>query len=139
MSPAVIERKLALLKVYHSDLADYVNKGAPEADHYAVERLIHLCVEVMYDIASHWLAWKGFVHPDSYAEVFGESGRRGLLSEPLALRLTDAAKMRNLLVHVYEKVDWRRVVDALPAILADVASFLNEVTARLLTGRQTEQ
>lgn len=136
MSPAVIERKLAMLNKYHADLAAYVESGLPEEDHYAIERLIQLCVEVMYDISAHWLAVQGFVQPDSYAEMFREAGHRGLLPESLAQSLANAAKMRNLIVHVYERIDWRRIREALPIILQDVAKFVGEVSARLLKDGQ---
>ncbi len=132
MSPAVIERKLSLLNTYHTDLVAYNKAGLQEKDHYAIERLIQLCVEAMYDIGAHWLAVQGFVQPDSYSEVFREVGRRGLLGESLAQSLTNAMKMRNLIVHVYERIDWRRVQEAMPVILRDVSDFISEVTTRLL-------
>ena len=107
-----------------------------EKDHYAVERLIQLCVEVMSDVSAHWLAVQGFVQPDSYSEVFREVGRRGLLPESLAQSLTNALKMRNLIVHVYEKIDWNRIREAIPIILRDVSAFISEVTTRLLKNGQ---
>ncbi|MCK4626518.1 MAG: DUF86 domain-containing protein [Phycisphaerae bacterium] len=136
MSPAVTERKLALLSTYHSDLAAYDETGFPKEDHYAIERLIQLCVEVMSDIGTHWLAVQGFVQPDSYSEVFRELGYRGLLPESLAQSLANAAKMRNLIVHVYERIDWRLIQKAMPIILRDVSDFINEVAARLLKDGQ---
>ncbi len=132
MSPAVVERKLALLNTYRTDLAAYNEAGLQEKDHYAVERLIQLCVEVMSDVSTHWLAVQGFIQPDSYSEVFREVGRRGLLPESLTQSLTNALKMRNLIVHVYERIDWRRIREALPIILSDVSDFINEVSARFL-------
>ena len=55
-----------------------------------------------------------------------------LLPESLAQSLTNALKMRNLIVHVYERIDWRRIREALPIILSDVSDFINEVSARFL-------
>ncbi|MDY7010037.1 MAG: HepT-like ribonuclease domain-containing protein [Planctomycetota bacterium] len=132
MSPAVTERKLAMLNTYHTDLVVYNEAGVQEKDHYAIERLIQLCVEVMFDISVHWLTAQGFVQPDNYSEVFREVGRRGLLPESLSQSLTNAIKMRNLIVHAYEKIDWLRVQEAMPVILRDVSDFISEVTTRLL-------
>jgi len=129
VSPEVIQRKLALLRTYCKDLREYVAADTVQANHYAVERLVQLIVETMYDVASHWLARGGYVHPDSYAEVFVEAGRRKLLSEVLASSLTAAARMRNLLVHLYERIDTSKLQAALPQLLDDAGEFVRQVTA----------
>jgi len=132
MSPEVIQRKLAMLIAYRSDLEKTVSSGPIEDTHYAVERLFQLIVECMYDIASHWLALRGDVHPDSYVEVFQEAGKKGLLAPVLASSLASAARMRNLLVHVYERIDLGKIQEAIPSLLADAQEFLRQV--RKLSG-----
>ena len=127
MSPEVIERKLAMLKAYRQDLGAYDDAGSIHADHYAVERLIQLIVECMCDVLSRWLAMKGLAHPDSYTQLFAEAAERKALSAELAGRLTNAAKMRNLLVHAYERIDLAIVAKSVPQLLTDADEFIRQV------------
>lgn len=127
MSPEVIQRKLALLRTYRKDIAEYVAAGTVQANHYAVERLVELIVECMYDLISHWLSSRGYAHPDTYAEVFLEAGRRNLVTAELAESLAKGARMRNLLAHVYERIDLNVLEKAVPGILKDVDAFIAQV------------
>jgi uncharacterized protein YutE (UPF0331/DUF86 family) len=131
MSPEVIERKLAMLGAYRTDLELQAASAPIEKAHYAVERLIQLIVERMYDVCSHWLADRGFVHPDSYAEVFEEAGAKGFLTAALAGNLASAARMRNLLVHAYERIDLEKLSMAIPSLLADSLEFTRQAQAFL--------
>lgn len=69
MFPDVLARKLAKLHVFLSDLRPYegASISAVEADHYRVERLLQLLVEVATDILAHELANLGVV-PASYSK-----------------------------------------------------------------------
>jgi len=55
-------------------------------------------------------------------------GREGLLEEDLADRLAQAAKQRNVLVHLYLDVDDRKVFDSLSRLddLRRFAAFVEE-------------
>ncbi|MDQ4130085.1 MAG: DUF86 domain-containing protein, partial [Actinomycetota bacterium] len=68
----------------------------------------------------------------SYADVFAVLAEAGWLGPALAQALQDAARFRNLLVHGYARVDDRRVVEALPGRLADLAAFRVAVASRAL-------
>lgn len=131
MSPEVFQRKLALLRGYRADLKAIGAAGPIEQNHYAVERLIQLIVECMYDIVSHWLADHGHVHPDTYAEVFQEAAKQRLLSPALAESLAHAARMRNLLVHGYERIDLGKLAAAVPTALTDTDRFLDELRSHV--------
>jgi uncharacterized protein YutE (UPF0331/DUF86 family) len=130
MSPEVLARKLALLRTYVSDLAAYDRARTVKENHYAVERIIQLIVEGMYDMMSHWLTARHHVSPDSYQDVLAEAARRSFISQDLARRLVNASKMRNLLVHAYEHIDLDKLEKAIPAILADVDDFLTHVSGK---------
>lgn len=130
MSPQVISRKLAYLQSYLNDLKALADRGAIKENHYASERLIQLIVETMFDIMSHWLASRGFSSSDSYAEVVTEAGRRGLITPELSDRLLPAARMRNLLVHMYEQIDLDKLQQAVPSALDDAGEFIRQVSAQ---------
>ena len=106
------------------------DRGAIKQDHYASERLIQLVVETMFDIMSHWLTTHGFSASDSYSEVVLESGRRRLITEELAYRLVPAARMRNLLVHMYERIDMEKLEQAIPSALEDTREFIRQVSGQ---------
>ena len=131
MSPEVIARKLAFLQTCREDLSAYAAAGTVQENHYAVERLVQLIVECMCDIISRWLAIRGVQHPDAYAELFQEAAGRKLLPGLLAERLVKAARMRNLLVHIYERIDVGIVCEAVPQLLKDASEFITCVESGL--------
>ena len=51
--------------------------------------------------------------PSDYAEVFKILGEKGVIPSDLAQRLGDAAKQRNLIVHLYMEIDDRSVFASL--------------------------
>jgi uncharacterized protein YutE (UPF0331/DUF86 family) len=130
MSPQVISRKLAYLQSYLNDLQVLADHGEIKENHYASERLIQLIVETMFDIMSHWLTSKGFSSSDSYAEVVAEAGQRGMITPALADRLLPAARMRNLLVHMDERIDLEKLQQAVPSALEDAREFIRQVSTR---------
>lgn len=61
--------------------------------------------------------------PQDYAGCFGLLGEAGLIDRDLAERLASMARFRNLLVHMYWKVDYGRVYDILQHGLEDLRAF----------------
>ena len=127
MTREVLERKLALLRTYRADLEAYAAAGQLKSDHYAVERLFQLCIEAMADLLGHALMERGVAHPDTYAEIFAEAAQRGILGGELGSRLEEAARMRNLIVHLYDRIDLDRLADAVPFLLEDTKHFIGRL------------
>lgn len=71
--------------------------------------------------------------PEEYAACFGLLGEAEILSADLTSRLQQMARFRNLLVHVYWKVDYSQVYDVLQTGLNDLRDF-STVMANLLEG-----
>jgi uncharacterized protein YutE (UPF0331/DUF86 family) len=69
--------------------------------------------------------------PEEYAECFKILAEGGIISEELSLRLQKAARFRNMLVHVYWKVDYSSVFDALNESLGDLKVFSREIVKLL--------
>ncbi len=61
--------------------------------------------------------------PEEYAECFGILGEAGILPTELAGRLQRMARFRNLLVHMYWKIDYSQVFDILHTNLEDLRAF----------------
>lgn len=125
MSPDVLARKLERLSVYLAHMRRHRGRTAAEIrqDPYEVERLLELVVQVALDIIAHLLSEQG-VTPSSDRAAFEEAGRRGLLPQTLAARLADAAGLRNVLVHLYEDVDYEIIAGSIPGALTDFGEFV---------------
>ena len=67
--------------------------------------------------------------PDDYAACFEGLRSAGLIPADLAERLQRMAKFRNLLVHVYWKIDYRRVHEILSHDLEDLRAFETAMAA----------
>ena len=61
--------------------------------------------------------------PEEYAACFGLLYEAGLISESLTKRLQQMARLRNLLVHVYWKIDYSQVYNVIRGNLGDLRAF----------------
>lgn len=68
---------------------------------HQTERELQLAVQVCIDAGAHLVAQLGLGAPDDYRDVFVRLAHGGVIPWPLAERLGEAARMRNLLVHGY--------------------------------------
>lgn len=126
MTREVLARKLASLERYLDDLG--AHRGAdPEElrdDPYRVERLLELVIQVAVDVVAHELAERG-VTPESYRDAFVRAGRADLVPDELAGRLAEAAGLRNVLVHLYDEIDYEIVAASVDHALRDFGAFLD--------------
>lgn len=79
----------------------------------ATERWLQVAVQICIDLGTQLVAEQSARPPSDYAEVFKILGEKGVIPDDLALRLADAAKQRNLIVHLYLEIDDRSVFEAL--------------------------
>lgn len=131
MTRDVLVRKLARLRSYLEDLRPHAGRSSDEiaGDPYEVERLLELLVQVAVDIVSHELAERGSV-PETYRAAFTEAGKEGLIPSDLARSLADAAGLRNILVHLYEDIDYEIVAESVTRAMDDFARFIEVFSAR---------
>ncbi len=125
MTRDVLIRKLGHLRTYLGDLEPHRGKSPKQVleERYEIERLLELVVQVAVDIVSHELAERGVV-PETYRKTFFRAADEGLLPDELADPLADAAGLRNVLVHLYEDIDYEIVAASVDRAL--------EVFGRLL-------
>ena len=71
----------------------------------AVERLLHLAIESLLDVAQHVAVAKGSRRPESYADCFTVLEEAGLVSPERAGLYRSIARFRNILVHGYLELD----------------------------------
>ena len=125
MAPDVLLRKLTFLRQLLTDLAPYreATLDEVEADHYKLERLLELLVMVASDIVHHLLAEQKQT-PTSYKDTFHLAAQAGLLPADLSERLQQVASMRNVLVHLYEQIDYTILQASIPQALDDFSQFV---------------
>ena len=93
-----------------------------------------LAIEAALALCYHWSARQLRATPEDYAGCFAILADAGLVPRDLAERLQRMARFRNLLVHMYWKIDYERVYDVLHHDLDDLRSFCALVTRQTLTG-----
>ena len=96
-------------------------------DQDVVDRNLQLAAEVIFDIANHIIAEKGFELPNSLEETLPILQKHQILSEELGQRLKGLGRFRNLLVHEYLTIDYHRVYSYLKNNLPDFESFAKEI------------
>lgn len=92
-------------------------------------------VEAATAIATHICARLLRKAPGSYAESFALLAEGGVIEPGLARRLGRMTGFRNLLVHGYNKVDNRRMLEIMRSDLADLDAFLEAIAALLARAR----
>jgi uncharacterized protein YutE (UPF0331/DUF86 family) len=75
------------------------------------------------DILFHLLAEQE-ISAASYRDAFKRAAEQGLLPDDLADRLQEAAAMRNLIVHLYEQIDYTILRDSIGPALRDFSQFV---------------
>ena len=131
MSPEIIQRKIAKIRTLLKELEPFENLTFKEfqrpQNHYAVERILQLLVEVSSDILQHIFKTKNEDYPLTYRTVFLRAGEMGILSKDLSLKLAQAAGMRNILVHLYETINDLLVFNSVKTLRKDFTQFVKEI------------
>lgn len=120
------------LSGYLDDLSAHRGRAAAEiaGDPYELERLLELIVQVAVDMLSHVMAERG-ASPESYRASFELAGEQGLLPTDLASRLARAAGLRNILVHLYEDIDYAIIATSVNPAIDDFGAFIRHLQERL--------
>lgn len=88
----------------------------------ATERWLQLAIQICIDLGTQLVSEQSARPPSDYAEVFEILGEKDVLSKELAVRMGNAARQRNLIVHLYMEIDDRAVFASL-AYLDDLREF----------------
>jgi len=110
-----------------------------DATDVACYRLM-VAIEAALALCYHVSARRFRKAPEDYAGCFAVLQEADVLPAALATRLQRMARFRNLLIHMYWKVDYRRVHEIIRQDLQDLRTFVG-IIVRLLQeppGRGTE-
>ena len=103
---------------------------ADEQQRAATERWLQVAVQICIDLGTQLVTEQSARPPSDYADVFKILGEKKVIPSDLAERLSDAAKQRNLIVHLYMEIDDRSVFASL-AHLDDLREFAASLERRV--------
>jgi len=89
--------------------------------------LLIVATEAALDICNHLAAKRGGRSPEDYADCMTILGELGVLDQDLKVQMSKMARFRNLLVHLYWKVDDREVFRVIKEHLSDFDEYLHAV------------
>ncbi len=92
-----------------------------------------ISIQSVIDIANHIIADKGLRKPSTYRESFEILYEERLIPKVLSDRLSDLAGFRNILVHIYLRLDIDAVYEVLQRDLSALKEYERAVK-RLLRG-----
>jgi uncharacterized protein YutE (UPF0331/DUF86 family) len=98
----------------------------------AAERGLQLAIQICIDVGTQLMVELRVRTASDYAGVFLNLGKAGHLPADLAERMAEAARLRNLLVHLYLDVDDKKVFAALGQLddLREFARVAQELADR---------
>lgn len=94
----------------------------------ATERWLQLATECTIDLAHQLIADRGWRTPETHRDAFQILEEHGAISPEMRLRLEGWAGLRNILVHLYTRVDALLVWKAVSEGLGDMDRFVAEIT-----------
>lgn len=111
-----------------------LRKLSPEeflADYRNIESakyLLLVAIEAAIDLCNHIVARREGRAPHGYADCFAALSELGAISPELTEHLKRMARFRNLIVHLYWKVDDLRVYEIMQSDLGDLEDFRQQIS-----------
>ncbi len=106
----------------------YLSNGDAQA---VVERRFQTATEACVNIGHHLISALGLSLAEDYASVFLHLAEGGVLSQGLAEQMADMARFRNLLVHLYWKIDHEKIHKEMKKRIQVLEKFAKEIAAFL--------
>ena len=86
-----------------------------------------VAIEAVIDICNRIISQHNLGLPQDYSDVVRVMGEKGVFEEGLVKTLMEMVKFRNLLVHLYWKIDNDRLYEYLRKNLGDFEEFITAV------------
>ncbi|MBM4241076.1 MAG: DUF86 domain-containing protein [Euryarchaeota archaeon] len=104
-----VARKMKNMQGYVDFLREQITDEEKLSNNYllksAIERNLQLAIESALDIGEVIISSENLEKPEDYRDIIITLGKEGIIPEEFARRFSEAAKLRNILVHMYTKVD----------------------------------
>ena len=131
-----VARKIRSMKKYVDFLRSCksVTKENLEEDY-----ILMSAIESALDIGEVIISAEGFEKPEDYRSVILILGRHNVIPRDFAARFAEAAKFRNILVHMYAEVDVETVYEILQTNLGDFDEFAKYIARYLEKEEELER
>ena len=128
----VIESKLRFLREYLNDLKDYESISlrdykTSKKDQRFVERTLHLACECCLDISAHIISRVGLREPSDNKDLFVILFENSIISESTHRAMMKMAKLRNIIVHDYARIEPEIVIGILKKDIQDFKQFAQQI------------
>jgi len=97
----------------------------------AIERNLQLAIESALDIGEVIISSLDLEKPEDYRSIIITLGKEGIIPEKFAMRFSEAAKLRNILVHMYTEVDPVQISQILENNLDDFDKYARHIARYL--------
>ena len=101
---------------------------------HATERQLQIAAQAVVDISTHIIAHKHWGAPESYTEAISIIASNHVIDTDLAKDLKELVKLRNLIVHLYLKIDsallytnLARYIKSLETFVVSMKQFIKEI------------
>ncbi|MFQ6056178.1 MAG: HepT-like ribonuclease domain-containing protein [Methanosarcinales archaeon] len=129
------EKVLYQLRLLKQDLEKLREKSILNKEEYladedskiVVERKFQTATECCVNIGNHLISVMNLKMAEDYASVFHILGEADVISRELALEMADMARFRNLLVHLYWKINHEKIYDNMEKRIETLERFTTEV------------
>ena len=91
-----------------------------------------ISIQSCIDIANHLIARENLRRPTTYREAFEILTEASVIPQELGEELADLAGFRNVLVHIYWRIDLQRVYEILQSGLTPLRQFRNVISQLLM-------
>lgn len=128
----LVRRKLILLENYKTELSKLPKKNLSEFKkdliiQKAVEKILEEMIQICIDIAKHIVVDDKLTIPDDNKGLFKVLSENGIIFPKTAGILQKMVSFRNVLVHMYEKIDVEIVYVNYRRRLGDFSLFAREI------------
>lgn len=91
------------------------------------ERSFEVLTQIMLDICTHIVASSDISPPTSYADCMFKLGELKVFDTAAAKRFSDIVKMRNIIVHQYDSINYQILYEGLKVLLIDFKEFKEKI------------
>lgn len=96
-------------------------------DQKAVQKTLQEMIEICMDIGKHIIADEGFPFPEDSKGIFSVLNEKGIVSDKVLRLMQNMAGFRNIIIHLYEKIDLEIVYAVYKKHLDDFDAFSTEI------------
>jgi len=129
---ATLDEAVGHLRRLHGRVASFEEFRADIDTRELCVHYLRIALESVLDICRHFLAVVGVRLAEvETANLIELAGERGLLDPALVRKTRGMAGMRNAIVHVYTRLDYAAIYQAITTELTDFDEFARQVRARL--------